>query len=137
MHESVLRDYFLGRINESLLNDDLAGSVIQTSYDVTTHYVSPMDGHFHVERSHLVKLCDAVLVGRLDPRHLEIIGYCLVASDHFVLPPESNVDDVVRETAYEWASPEINLPLTVTNIAKFRNRLLTGHDPFTRADAVH
>ena len=134
MHESVLRDYFLGRINESRLNADLAGSVVQTSYDVFTHYVNPMDVNFQVEPSHLVKLCDAVLAGHLDPKHLEIIGHCLVASDHFLLPDESNAGDVVRETAYDWAGP--NLLLTLTNVAKFRDRLLTGNDTFTRADAV-
>src|ERR1051325_1217428 len=83
MHESVLKDYFLGLIDESQLNEDLEGSVIQTFHDVITHYVNPMDSDFQVELAHLVKLCDAVLSGKLKAEHLELIGYCLVASDQF------------------------------------------------------
>lgn len=136
MNESVLRDYFVGQIDTSLLAKDLKGSVVQTSYDVFTHYVNEMDGEFRVNPSHLVKLCDAVLAGDLPPGDLSIIGYCLVTSDHFSWEQDSKDGDLVAETAYDWSSPEINFPLTVDNVAKFRDRLLTGHDPFTCADAV-
>jgi len=37
MHESILKDYFLDLIDESRLNEDLEGSVVQTSFDVITH----------------------------------------------------------------------------------------------------
>jgi hypothetical protein len=136
MHESVLRDYFLGRIDESQLNDDLAGPIVQTSYDVFTYYVNPMDGRFQVDPSHLVKLCDAVLGGLLNAEHLEVIGYCLVVSEHF-FSETSDVGDVVSDTAFDWASPEMNYALTPPNIAKFRHRLLTGNSTFTFADADH
>jgi hypothetical protein len=136
MHESVLKDYFLGVIDESRLSEDLEGSVVQTSHDVITHYVDPMDTDFTLEPAYLVKLCDAVLSGKLSAEHLELIGYCLVASDHFFWDEESKSGELVAETAYDWSSPEINYPLTVGNIEKFRERLLTGEDAFTRADAV-
>ncbi|MDQ3820273.1 MAG: hypothetical protein M3362_21685 [Acidobacteriota bacterium] len=136
MHESTLKDYFLGMIDESRLNHDLEGSVVHTSLDMITHYVNPMDSDFQVEPTHLVKLCDAVLSGKLNAAHLELIGYCLVASDHFFWDEESKSGELVAETAYDWSSPEINYPLTIGNIEKFRERLLTGSDTFTKADAV-
>jgi hypothetical protein len=136
MHESALKDYFLGVIDESRLSKDLGGSVVQTSHDVITHYVNPMDTDFTLEPAHLAKLCDAVLSGKLSAEHLELIGYCLVASDHFFWDEESKSGGLVAETAYDWSSPEINYPLTVGNIEKFRKRLLTGEDAFTKADAV-
>ena|ERR1051325_1128794 len=136
VHESVLKDYFLGVIDESRLDEDLAGSVVQTSLDVLTHYVNPMDSDFRVEPAHLVRLCDAVLSGKLNAEHLELIGYCLVASDHFFWDDESKSGELVAETAYDWSSPEINYPLTVGNVEKFRKRLLTGNDTFDKDNAV-
>lgn len=76
MHELALKDYFLGVIDESRLTQDLAGSVVQTSLDVITHYVNHMDSSFQVKPAHLVKLCDAVLSGKLNAEYLELIGYC-------------------------------------------------------------
>ena len=136
MRESLLKDYFLGVIDESRLNEDLDGSVIQTSFDVTTFYVNPMDSNFRVEPDHLVKLCDAVISGRLDAKHLELIGYCLEASEHFFWDDEMDAGNLISETVEGWASPEINYPLTVENVRKFRERLLTGEDTFTKADVV-
>jgi hypothetical protein len=136
MHESILKDYFLGVIDESRLNEDLEGSVVRTSFDVITHYVSPMDSEFRVELAHLVKLCDAVLSGKLNAARLELIGYCLVASDHFFWEEDSKSGELVAETAYDWSSPEINYPLTFENIEKFRERLITGEETFSKADAV-
>jgi hypothetical protein len=34
----------------------------------------------------------------------------------------------------DWSTPEINYALNRTTVAKFRHRLLTGEDTFTRAD---
>ncbi|MDQ3816766.1 MAG: hypothetical protein M3362_03615, partial [Acidobacteriota bacterium] len=91
---------------------------------------------FRVEPSHLVKLCDAVLSGKLNAERLELIGYCLVASDHFFWEEDSRSGELVAETAYDWSSPEINYPLTFENIEKFRERLITGEETFSKADAV-
>ena len=135
MHESVLKDYFLGLIDESRLSEDLAGSVIKTSFDVITFYVNPLDSQFRVEVDHLVKLCDAVLSEKVNAQHLELIGYCLEASEQFFWDDEAGGGDLVTETVVRWANPEINYPLTVENVRKFRERLLTGEDTFTRVDA--
>src|SRR5205807_1323374 len=123
--------------NESQLNDDLAGSIVQTSHDVFTYYVNPMDGKFQVDPSHLVKLCDAVLAGQVNPEHLEVVGYCLVVSDHFFYQEQSDDGNLVSDTAFDWASPETNYALTLPNVWKFRYRLLNGYSIFTFADADH
>ncbi len=136
MNESILKDYFLGLIDESRLYEDLKDSVVQTSFDVITHYVNPMDVDFQVEPAHLVRLCDAVLSERFDARHLEIIGHCLVASEHFFWDEGTKPGNMIAETAYDWASPEINYPPTVGNVVKFRERLTTGVDTFAKADAL-
>ena len=136
MRESILRDYFLGAVDESRLKEDLEGSVVQTSFDVITHYVNPMDADFKVEPAHLVKLCDAVLAGKLDAAHLELIGYCLVASERFFWDEDDERGELVAETAYDWSSPEINYPLTLRIVGKFRERLITGANPFSKADAA-
>jgi hypothetical protein len=73
MRESVLRDYFLGVVDESRLSEDLAGSAVKTSYDVITHYVTDdFAGDFEVKSIHLIRLCDAFLTGKLKAEHLEL-----------------------------------------------------------------
>lgn len=133
MRESVLRDYFLGVVDESHLTGDLAGSVVTTSYDVITHHVSDdLVGQFEVNSNHLIGLCDAFLEGKLKAEDLELIGFALEASEHFLW--DKTEDSPVAETVHAWASPEINYPLTAATIAKFKHLLLTGETLFTKCD---
>lgn len=137
MRESVLRDYFLGLVDESRLSEDLAGSAVKTSYDVITHYITDdFTGDFEITSIHLISLCDAFLTGKLKAEHLELIGFALEASEHFLWDNESAEaeDAPVAETIHAWSSPEINYPLTVEIIAKFKHLLLTGESIFTRED---
>jgi len=134
MHESLLRDYFLGTADSAALRADLQGAVTQTSHDVSSQHVVSMDTDFDVTGSHLVSLCDAVLAGQLPAADLSIIAFCLVASDRFLWDAETPNGNVIAETLHEWDSPEINYALNAQTVAKFRHRLLTGKDTFTRAD---
>ena len=93
-----------------------------------------MTGEFEVRSEHLVRLCDDVLAGAIEPWKLEPIGFCLVASDTFWWDGDTADGERVAEAAYDWSSPEINYPLTAHTVAKFRLRLLTGESTFTRAD---
>ena len=136
MHESVLRDYFLGVIDESLLNEDLEGSVVRRSHDGKSFHIDDMESEFRVDPGHLVKLCDAVLSGKLEAKSLELIGFCLAASDYFFWEEDAESGNVVGETAHDWSCPEINYPLTIGNVEKFRHRLVTGEGTFTRTDAL-
>lgn len=137
MRESVLRDYFLGLVNESRLIEDLAGSVEQTSCDVIGHHIaSDLSQDFAVEPTHLIKLCDAVLSGKLAAKNLELIGFALIGSEHFMWDGDDTEcgGALVAEVLHHWTSPEINYPLTVENVAKFGHLLLTGVHLFARED---
>ncbi len=134
MREAVLRDFFEGKADISALRRDLDGTVARTSHDVFTHRVVDMDGEFTVSAAHLIALCDAVLTGDLPPQELSVIGFALEASDRFQWDFDSAEGERIGETLADWSSPEINYPLTLGNVAKFRHRLVTGEDTFTRAD---
>lgn len=137
MHESVLRDYFLGLIDELHLSKDLADSVVRTSHDVLTHYITDdFSGDFEVNAGHLVRVCDAFLNGTLNAEHLELIGFALEASEQFLWENDDSVaqDSPVAKTIHAWASPEINYPLTVETVAKFKHLLLTSETLFTIED---
>jgi hypothetical protein len=136
MHETVLRDYFIGRKDETELSADLQGTVVQTSYDVFTHtIISGGEEQFSVTPEHLAKLCDSVLSSGLQASDLEVIGFCLATSDCFVWDTDNEAGRRVSETVNDWASPEINYPLTIETARKFRERLITGKDTFTRVDS--
>ena len=134
MHESVLRDYFLGTADVAALHADLQGAVTQTSYDISSQHVVSMTTDFILSYAHLVSLCDAVLAGQLPAADLSIIAFCLVASERFQCDAETPTGNIIEETLHEWASPEINYALNDRTVAKFRHRLLTGQDTFNRAD---
>ena len=134
MHEDVLRDYFLGTADVAALRADLEGAVTQTSHDVLSQHVVSMATDFDVTAAHLVSLCDAVLAGQLPTADLSIIAFCLVASDRFQWDAETPTGNVIAETLHEWDSPAINYALNERTVTKFRHRLLTGQDTFTRAD---
>lgn len=134
MREAVLRDFFLGVADTATLRRGMKRTVVRTSDDVFTHDVTPMDGELAITRAHLVALCDAVLVGELRPSDLSAIAFALETSDHLEWEFEAKDAELISETLADWSSPEINYPLTLGTISKFRHRLLTGEDVFTRAD---
>ena len=134
MHEAALRDFFEGKADLTALQRDLAGITTRTSHDLFTHRIVDMDSGFMVSAAHLIALCDAVLAGDLPPQELRVIGFALQASDRFQWDFDSPEGERIGETLADWSSPEINYPLTLGNVAKFRHRLVTGEETFTRAD---
>jgi hypothetical protein len=127
--EAVLRAFFEGRVDAMTLSEDIAGTVEPEGK--TSHYrIEDLDEEFEVRAEHLVRLCDSVLDGDLDPKHLETIGFCLVASDAFQWDTEVVDGEVIAETLSDWSEPRINYPLTQENVTKFRERLLTGENLF-------
>jgi hypothetical protein len=134
MREEILKQFFTGDLSAKILAEDLMGSMI-TKGDMTKHPIEDMDEGFQVWPEHLIRLCDAVLRREIEPKYLQSVGFCLVASDHFEFDTDTPEGDLVGETAYDWSAPEINYPLTVANVEKFRQRLVSGEDPFTLSDA--
>jgi hypothetical protein len=134
MHESVLKDFLIGLQPAAALKKDLAGVVVQTSSNVFTQYVTPMKEELIVTREHVLRLCDAVLEGSLAPEDLEPIAFCLITSDRFQFEDSTPDNERVLDTLHDWDSPEINFVLTHATVEKFKKRLLTGENTFTRDD---
>ena len=136
MHESVLKDYFSGKADVAMLRADLDGSVVVSSPSLSSQHIVDMSSDFELLPEHLVKLCDSVLAGELEPVALETIGFCLISSDHFVWDGDVSPGDVIAETVHDWSAPEIKYPLTIDNVRKFRERLLTGKNLFSNDHAT-
>lgn len=73
-----------------------------------------------------LRLCDAVLDGSLEPKHLETIAFTLIASDWIEWHDE---DAVLANVLFDWDAPEINYPLTEDNVRRFR-RWLAREEPY-------
>src|SRR4029077_5502422 len=84
--------------------------------------IKDMDQNFALTRAMLVSLCDEVSRGTLAPEMLRPIGFPLIASDKFDFPDDD--DDVFREVVHDWSCPEVNYPLTLENVRRFRKWLL-------------
>ncbi len=134
MHEEVLKRFFLGEISAKVLVDDLAESLVEKS-GITYHPIKVMRDDFEVLPEHLVRVCDAVLSGEIEAKYLEAIGFCIVASDHFEYDTDMPEGDLVGETVFDWSEPRVNYPLTCENVRKFRERLVTGRNPFAAEGA--
>jgi hypothetical protein len=121
VHEQTLREYFEGRIGADNLAVDVRGSTEITGI-VYVQRIVDMEDEFRVHRPHLLKLCDAVIAGEFPSDLLAEIGFALMASDKFVW--DSDDDELVAAVIADWASPEVNFPLTLENIKRFRGWLL-------------
>ena len=135
MREETLKEFFAGNVGAKELASDLKGSMVTTG-TMTKHPIENMSETFQLGPEHLTRVCDAVLRGDIDPKYLQAIGFCIVASDNFQYDTDTTEGDLVGETLMDWSAPEINYPLTLDNVRKFRERLVTGHNPFTLADAT-
>jgi hypothetical protein len=122
MRERILRDFFEGRATAAELARDVAGSTKQTSERASIVSIEDMDDEFPVTSDLTIKLCDAVLVGELPPDALETIGFALIASEKFSWDGDS--DEVLAEVIADWSCPEINYPLTLENVERFRAWLM-------------
>src|SRR5262245_32717543 len=135
MNAQILREFFENRVSAGVLDADLRNAFEQTSLDSFQLRMTDVNEDFTVRMEHLVKLCDAVLAGELNPEALRAIGFGMIASDHFDWDGDSADGSAIAETLNDWASPEVNYQLSPATVKKFRHRLLTGEDTFTRADS--
>jgi hypothetical protein len=136
MNARVLRDFLEDRIRANVLSADLHDAFEQTSLDSFRLQMTDITEDFAVRPEHLVKLCDAVLTGQLEAEALRAVGFGMIASDHFDWDADAPGGAEVVETLHDWASPEANYGLSPNVVAKFKHRLLTGEDTFTRDDTV-
>jgi hypothetical protein len=125
MREKALRDFFEGKLSAAELERDIAGSTktTKTSGPKTTIVsIEDMDTDCVVTADMGVRLCDAVLNWELTPEALQTIGFALMASDKFHWNADD--DEVLANIIADWSCPEINYPLTVENVHRFRAWLM-------------
>lgn len=128
MKEHTLAEFLAGRVAAAELKSDLADAFVPRDDGIIEVHIDDMDDSFVVTREGLLRVCDAVLAGELEPLALEAIGNCLMMSDTFEF---DEVDcDVIAELAHWWGSPEICVPLTVANARVFRGCLASRKDPW-------
>lgn len=125
MREQKLRDFFEGRASAAELARDVKDST-STSGIFSKVSIEDMAEPFTVSSPMVVRLCDAVLNGELAAADLATIGFALVASDRFEW--DGDEDEVLANVIGDWSAPEINYPLTIDNVKKFRG-WLTREEP--------
>ncbi|HEV1995622.1 MAG TPA: hypothetical protein VGR03_14925 [Candidatus Acidoferrum sp.] len=120
MRETVLRDFLLGRVTATALARDILGSTKRVEPIKFLVEIEDMDEEFWISREMLVSLCEAVLSAELPPQELSTIGFALVASGKFAWDAE----DLCGHVIHDWSCPEVNYPLTIENVQRFKNWLL-------------
>jgi hypothetical protein len=125
MKEQTLRDFFLGSVSSETLAADVGGP--EVGNQLTRYPISDMDEQFPVEPGHLVRVCDAFLEGELSGEQLRTIGFSLIASDNFEWDGDTTAGERVTAVANDWATPEINFPITSENVRRWRRYLISGN----------
>ena len=134
MDARLVRDVMIGSAPAHALAIQCGDAYVRQSSQSRRLQWDNLQEEFAVSTQHLVLLCDAVIEGELPGDCLEAIAFGLIADDNFLWDTDTPEGDRIGETLYDWSAPEINYALTPGTLAKFRHRLLTGEDTFTRAD---
>ncbi len=127
MREEILKRFFAGEVSAAKLAKDVGGSERRVNKIETVIKIKDMGEEFAVTRPKLISLCDAVLSGELPPQALATIGFALEASDRFIW--DGDEDDLLANVIADWSCPEVNYPLTLENVGKFR-AWLSGKEPY-------
>ena len=134
MNAKTLRGFFVGEVTVETLAMELRDTWQENEGDSVTLLWNDLEGEYPVSVTDLVKLCDAVLSGAIDPDGLEAIGFGMVATNHFKWNTDTLEGERIADTLNEWSAPEVNYRLDRSTVSKFRQRLLTGEDTFGKDD---
>jgi hypothetical protein len=134
MREQVLRQFFEAKSTAAELARDIAGSTKKPSPITSVTSVEEMDDDFTVTTGMAVALCDAVIRGHRPADGLHTIGFALMASDRFQW--DGDKDEVLADVIADWSCPEINYPLTVENVQRFRAWLIRT-EPYPTKPTQH
>jgi hypothetical protein len=123
MRETTLEDYFNNIISAETLNSDAEGSATKTSYDVISVEVIQIENHgkYLINKAHLLRLCNDTIAGSITIPNLTTIAFTLICSDYF-----SWDDDIIGDVIFDWDNPDINHPITIANLNKWKHYLETG-----------
>jgi hypothetical protein len=129
MKELVLLDFLQNKVSVEILANDLKGSQERTSFDTTTMHIEDLksEDSFEITKGHLLRLCNETLAGRLSTEDLNTIAYCVFTSEFFT---HDQNDEILDRVLFDWDNPEIGFPLTLANMAKWKELLETGNDLF-------
>ena len=83
---------------------------------------------------HLIRICDAVLDGKIESTAIERIGSAIICSDLFGYDLDTDDGDRVAHVAMCWENPYGNYMLNRETIEKFKLLLQTGDNQFTDQD---
>ena len=122
MRELILRQFFEGTSSARELASDLLGSTRQSGSKIKITSIEDMDAQFRVTSEMAVRLCDAVLAGEIPAESLETVGFALQTSDKFEW--DGDEDEALASVIADWSCPEVNYPLTIDNVRRFREWLL-------------
>lgn len=128
MEERALMDYLENRITVESLAENVKNTQKRATYDTTLLQVEPIkDGStFQIRKEHLLRLCNEVLNGNLTLEDINSIALALVFSEYFVWDTKTEEGEVIETVIYDWDSPEINFPLTLSNMKLWKEYLETG-----------
>ena len=120
---SPLTDFFQG----TLSLDELRGIAKERIYKVeNTKSISGLEQStqiFRLSTIHLIQLCDLTIAGQVSSEELSDLAFWIQAADEV---DWDEADEVITETLFDWANPEVNFPLTPATLKRFRERLMTG-----------
>ena len=128
MKETVLRDYFENKVTVKTLAENVKDTQKRATYDTISVKVEQVqDGTtYQIRKEHLLRLCNEVLNGKLSLEDINSIALTLVFSEYFFWDTKTKEGEMIETTVYDWDSPEINFPLTLSNMKLWKQYFETG-----------
>lgn len=126
MQEETLQQFFLEEIDAQDLQDIVSDELERSEDDEPTYHYQfrDMDSVHYLEPDDLIRLCDAVIEGILDPRGLTVIAETLTQSEKFEWE-----DDLVSDVCLFWLEPDPQFPLEKKESLDCFRRWLKGEEP--------
>jgi hypothetical protein len=135
MTEQKLKEYFEDKLTVEQLALDLKDSQQKTSFDVTAVYIDSLtEGKFKINKNHIIKLLDDTISEKLLAEDLNTIAFALMTSDYFYWDNETEDEAKISNVIFELDNPEIGYDLTIENLKKWKEYLLTGKYNFDQQE---
>lgn len=128
MQESILEEFFNNAISAEFLSKDVKNTITRESYDSINVNVIEYEGDekFKLESRHLIMLCEGFISGHLSREDIRAIAMGLNFSKHFYWDEETEEGQIIETVVFDWDNPEINFPVTIENMERWKYYLETG-----------
>lgn len=135
MTEQKLKEYFENKISCTEFCNDLKGSQVKTSFDVTNVLITQIeDGEFEIKLEHLIKLSNDVINGNLTTEDINTIAFALNFSDFFIWDENTVDGKIISDVVFDWDNPNIGYDLNIENFKKWKEYLETGNNNFDKEE---